>query len=55
LVGDVPLGSSNTLYLHLGDWLGWISLAGYVFFVVFQTVETRRQKKQAQEQADAAS
>jgi apolipoprotein N-acyltransferase len=54
LVGDVPLGSSNTLYLYLGDWLGWISLAGYVFFVVFQTVEERRQKK-AQEKADVAS
>jgi len=47
LVGDVPLGSGNTPYLYLGDWLGWISLAGYVFFVVFQIVVERRAKKAA--------
>ena len=32
LVGDVPLGSGNTPFLYLGDWLGWISLAGYICF-----------------------
>jgi apolipoprotein N-acyltransferase len=56
LVGDVPLGSGNTPYLYLGDWLGWISLAGYVFFVVFQTVTEKKAKKAAvEEQAHAAS
>ena len=47
LVGDVSLGSGNTPFLYLGDWLGWIALAGYIFFVVFQTVTERRAKKAA--------
>ena len=55
LVGDVSLGSGNTPFLHLGDWLGWLSLAGWIFFMVFEVVENRRHKKQAQEKADAAS
>ena len=56
LVGDVSPGSGNTPFLYLGDWLGWLSLAGWIFFVVFQTVEKRRHKKaQEQEKADAAS
>jgi apolipoprotein N-acyltransferase len=49
LVGDVSLGSGDgTLFTTLGDWLGWASLAGWVFFVVFQTVTQRRAKKAAQ-------
>ena len=56
LVGDVSLGSGNTPFLYLGDWLGWLSLAGWIFFVVFEGVENRRHKKaQEQEKADAAS
>jgi len=55
LVGDVPLGAGNTPLVRLGDWLGWVSLGGYIFFIVFMEVEKRRQKKQAQETADAAS
>ena len=47
LVGDVPLGSGNTPFLYLGDWLGWIALAGYIFFVVFQIMTERRAKKAA--------
>jgi len=47
LVGDVSLGSGNTPFLYLGDWLGWISLAAYVFFMVFQIVTERRAKKTA--------
>jgi apolipoprotein N-acyltransferase len=55
LVGDVSLGSGDgTLFTTLGDWLGWLSLAGWIFFVIFQTVEERQQKK-AQEKADATS
>jgi apolipoprotein N-acyltransferase len=49
LIGDVSLGSGDgTLFTTLGDWLGWASLAGWVFFVVFQTVTQRRAKKAAQ-------
>ena len=56
LVGDVSPGSGNTPFLYLGDWLGWLSLAGWIFFVVFEVVENRRHKKaQEQEKADAAS
>ena len=35
LIADVPLGENNTLYLVLGDWLGWVALAGMLFFIVF--------------------
>jgi len=47
LVGDVSLGSGNTPFLYLDDWLGWISLAAYIFFVVFQIMTERRAKKTA--------
>ena len=42
LVMDVPLGEDHTLLVQLGDWLGWLSLAGYVFFVLFQLVIERK-------------
>lgn len=45
LVGDVPLGSGNTPTLYLGDWLGWISLAAYIFFTGLQITLQRRAKK----------
>lgn len=45
LVGDVTLGAGHAPYTSLGDLLGWASLAGYVFFVVFQSVTERRAKK----------
>ncbi|MCL4835307.1 MAG: hypothetical protein KJZ86_22905, partial [Caldilineaceae bacterium] len=35
LVSDVPLGSADTPYLFLGDWLGWVALAGMAFFTFF--------------------
>ena len=45
LVHDVPLGSGNAPYTFLGDWLGWLSLAAYVFFVALQVVTERRAKQ----------
>jgi apolipoprotein N-acyltransferase len=45
LVGDVTLGSGNAPYTSLGDVLGWAMLAGYVFFMVFESVTERRTKK----------
>jgi apolipoprotein N-acyltransferase len=54
LVADVPLGAGNAPLVRLGDWLGWVCLAGYIFIMVFMEVK-KRQKKQAQEKADAAS
>lgn len=46
LVADVALGSGTTLYTRLGDWPGWLSLAGFVFFIVLQEIGRRQQKKQ---------
>lgn len=45
LVGDVTLGSGPTLYTFLGDILGWVSLVGFIFFIVFQSVTEKRAKK----------
>jgi apolipoprotein N-acyltransferase len=45
LVGDVSLGSGNAPYTSLGDWLGWLLLAGWVFFIVYQSTVERRAKK----------
>jgi apolipoprotein N-acyltransferase len=48
LVGDVTLGSHNALYTSLGDVLGWVSLAGFVFFMFFQSAVQKKAKKAAQ-------
>jgi apolipoprotein N-acyltransferase len=34
LVADVPLGTGDTAYTRLGDWIGWITLVGVVVFNV---------------------
>jgi apolipoprotein N-acyltransferase len=44
LVRDVALGASNTLYSRLGDWTGWLSLAGMIFFMVYPEVLKKQQK-----------
>jgi apolipoprotein N-acyltransferase len=48
VLADVPLGGDNaTFYTKFGvEWLGWISLAGFVFFMIFQGV-VEKQAKQA--------
>jgi apolipoprotein N-acyltransferase len=45
LVGDVALGSGPSPYTLLGDILGWVSLAGFVFFIIFPVIVERRTKK----------
>ncbi|MBN1310127.1 MAG: hypothetical protein JXB30_01830 [Anaerolineae bacterium] len=45
LVGDTMLGPDHAPYTSLGDVLGWASLAGYIFFVVFQIWKERQIKK----------
>ena len=45
LVGDVALGAGNAPYTSVGDVLGWVSLAGFGFFLVFQAVVQGRAKK----------
>lgn len=47
VIADVWLADEKPLYTRLGnDWLGYLSLAGFVFFIVFQgVVESRAKKK----------
>jgi hypothetical protein len=32
--------------VRMGDWLGWICLAGYIFFIIFELVVGKRSKKE---------
>jgi apolipoprotein N-acyltransferase len=45
LVADVPLGAADSLHVKLGDWVGWLCLAGLIFFTVFMPVTVRRMLK----------
>jgi apolipoprotein N-acyltransferase len=45
LIGDVTLGSGPTPYTSLGDILGWVAMAAFIFFMIFQSVTERRAKK----------
>lgn len=44
LVADVPILKSGTLYTYSGDWLGWLCLAGFIFFIIFQCSINRKQQ-----------
>ena len=44
LVADVEKGSGSTIYNHTGDWPGWICLAGWLFFQVFQNYILRKKR-----------
>ena len=47
LIADVTLGEGNTIYTRLGvDWLGYLSLAGFIFFMIYPGVVDRRAKKE---------
>ena len=35
LVANLPLGTADSLYLKLGDLLGWVALGGMAFFTIF--------------------
>jgi len=48
LVADVTLGTGTTLYTRVGDWVGWLCLAGFIFFMGFQEITKRRQKAKPQ-------
>lgn len=37
------MGSS--FYTKVGDWMGWVNLGGFVFFMVFQSMVERKAKK----------
>ncbi|MDI6843446.1 MAG: nitrilase-related carbon-nitrogen hydrolase [Anaerosomatales bacterium] len=42
VLADVPLGTGGSLAVRLGDWVGWIALAGMAFFAVYDPVTRRR-------------
>ena len=46
LTGEVTLGTGKAPYTSMGDVLGWASLAGYFFYIVFQIVVEKRRKDQ---------
>ncbi|MFN3308421.1 MAG: apolipoprotein N-acyltransferase [Anaerolineales bacterium] len=45
VIADVPLGTGNAPAVRLGDWTGWIALAGMVFFVVYDPLTKARAKR----------
>ncbi len=47
VVADLQLAGSTPLYTRVGDWLGWVSLAGFVYFMVYQSVVESKAKKEA--------
>ena len=47
LIAEVPLGTADTLYLKLGDWLGWAALAGMIFFTIFSGKLVKQQQTAA--------
>ena len=46
LVADLPLGSADSPYLVLGDWLGWVALGGMAFFTIFSKSLVKLAEKQ---------
>ena len=53
LVGDVRLGAGRrSPYTRLGDLLGWLMLAFFIFSIAFPLVVRQRVKKQAAQQGE---
>ncbi len=46
LVADLPLGTADSLYLKLGDVLGYVALAGMAFFAIFSKKLVKLAEKQ---------
>ncbi len=45
LAADVPIRGPKSLYPQLGDWVGSLSLAGWIGSMVFQSVSGRREMR----------
>jgi apolipoprotein N-acyltransferase len=45
LVSDVPLGTGKTVTTRLGDWLGWVALAGFAVFTAYMPIANWRAKR----------
>lgn len=52
VMADVPLGTGDSLVVLLGDWTGWIALAGMVFFIFYDSVTKARAKRETTPKAD---
>jgi apolipoprotein N-acyltransferase len=44
LIADIPLGTGDSIYVSLGDWVGWICLAGLAFFTFYIPLSMRREQ-----------
>jgi apolipoprotein N-acyltransferase len=42
LIADVPLGTADTLYIALGDWIGWVAIALAMLFAGVRYVPSLR-------------
>jgi apolipoprotein N-acyltransferase len=48
LIADLPLGSGNAPLIRLGDWFGYLAVAGMLVFVAFDLIVARaRSRRQA--------
>jgi len=47
VIADLQPSYGSPIYTTVGDWLGWVSLVGFVFFMVFQGIVESRAKKGA--------
>jgi apolipoprotein N-acyltransferase len=45
VIADVPLGTGDSLAVRLGDWTGWLALAGMAFFIVYDPITKARAKR----------
>jgi apolipoprotein N-acyltransferase len=45
LVADVPLGAGNTITTRLGDWVGWLALAGFIVLTVIMNLKPRKKEE----------
>ncbi len=45
VIADVPLGSGDSVAVRLGDWTGWLALAGMAFFIVYDPVTKARARR----------
>ncbi len=45
VLADAPLGTGDAPAVFLGDWMGWIALAGMALFIIYDLVTKARAKR----------
>jgi apolipoprotein N-acyltransferase len=45
LIADVPLGAGTTITTRLGDWVGWLALAGFIVLTVIMNLKPRKKEE----------